>query len=414
MAKGSQRSSAIFAVIIVLALFAAGVWLWRSKVLVSGEQLVLTPTSFAALPGWSDSDARGGLAAFRRSCAAFANLSPMRSLGGAGYAGAVADWDGVCAAAPGGTVGEGAARRYFETWFVPVAVSSAARSDALFTGYYEPEIHGSLTQHGPYTTPVYGEPDDLLTADLGQFKDSLKGEHVTGRVVGHTFAPYPNRGEIDANGLSHAPVLFYADDPVQVFFLHIQGSGRVRLENGAFERVAYAGQNGRPYTAIGRVLIQQGAMDRSQMSMQAIRSWLQAHPGEARGLMESDQSFVFFRVTPLGDGTLGSPGSEGVPLTPEASIAIDEHLHPLGAPFFISASAPDADPSKPDRTLNRLFVAQDTGGAIKGAARADVFWGFGRAAESIAGRMKSTGRIFVLLPKALAARISPHTEYSAS
>jgi membrane-bound lytic murein transglycosylase A len=138
---------------------------------------------------------------------------------------------------------------------------------------------------------------------------------------------------------------------------------------------------------------------------------MQAHPGAARNVMESDQSFVFFRVTPLGDPSLGSPGSEGVPLTPEASIAIDEHLHPLGVPFFVTANAPDADPSKPDRALDRLFVAQDTGGAIKGAARADVFWGFGHDAESIAGRMKSSGQMFVLLPKALA--IAAHTQFGA-
>jgi membrane-bound lytic murein transglycosylase A len=163
---------------------------------------------------------------------------------------------------------------------------------------------------------------------------------------------------------------------------------------------------------VGRTLIAEGAIDRTQMSMQAIRGWMRAHPDSARAIMESDQSFVFFRLAPLGDPSLGSPGSEGVPLTPGASIAIDEHLHPLGAPFFVAASVPDVDPAKPDHALDRLFVAQDTGGAIKGAARADVFWGFGRDAESIAGRMKSAGHLYVLLPKPLAARISQRSEFS--
>jgi membrane-bound lytic murein transglycosylase A len=305
------------------------------------------------------------------------------------------------------------ARQYFESLFVPVLVAEGENADALFTGYYEPEIHGSRHRHGIYSTPIYGEPDDLVSADLGLFRDDLKGEHVTGRVFGHTFVPYFTRAQIDAGGMSHAPVLLYADDPVQVFFLHIQGSGRARLENGTFVRLTYAGQNGRPYTAVGHTLIAEGAIDRTHMSMQAIRGWMRTHPDAARATMESDQSFVFFRLAPLGDPALGSPGSEGVPLTPEASIAIDEHFHPLGTPFFVAARSPDVDPAKPDHPLNRLFVGQDTGGAIKGAARADVFWGFGDDAESIAGRMKSTGHLYVLLPKALAARISPQPAFGA-
>jgi membrane-bound lytic murein transglycosylase A len=411
MAKGPQRHSAILAVIFVLALAAVGIWLWQKRSPAPASRPVLTQVSFAALTGWDDSDARAALAAFRRSCVVLAGEPPMRAMGGAGYAGTVADWTGVCAAAPGGNVDRDAARRYFETWFEPLRVSGGLSGDALFTGYYEPEILGSRRRHGPYTAPIYGEPDDLLTADLGLFNENLKGEHITGRVQAGAFVPYFNRAEIDANGLSHAPVLLYANDPVRVFFLHIQGSGRARLDTGEFVRLAYAGQNGRPYTPVGRTLIRQGAIDRSRMSMQAIRGWMQAHPGAARNVMESDQSFVFFHVAPLGDPSLGSPGSEGVPLTPEASIAVDEHLHPLGAPFFVTANAPDADPSKPDRALDRLFVAQDTGGAIRGAARADVFWGFGHDAESIAGRMKSSGQMFVLLPKALA--IAAHTQFGA-
>jgi membrane-bound lytic murein transglycosylase A len=411
MAKGSQRSPAFILLILVLVVAAIAIWVWRANRVVPSSRLELTPVSFATLPGWGNTDARNALAAFRRTCETWAHESPAHALGGAGDAGAVADWQGVCANTPSGAVGEDTARRYFESEFTPVMAGSG--SDALFTGYYEPEIRASRRQHGAYTTPVYGMPDDLVTADLGLFRDDLKGDHVTGRIVGHAFVPYFNRAEIDANGLRHAPVLLYANDPVQVFFLHIQGSGRVRLDDGTFERLAYTGQNGRPYTAVGRVLINRGAIDGSQMSMQAIRSWMQTHGDAARSVMETDQSFVFFRIAPIGDPSLGSPGSEGIPLTPEASIAVDAHLHALGAPFYVAATAPDSDPSKPDRALDRVFIAQDTGGAIKGAARADVFWGFGRDAESVAGRMKSTGGLYVLLPKPLAARISPHTDYGA-
>jgi membrane-bound lytic murein transglycosylase A len=176
--------------------------------------------------------------------------------------------------------------------------------------------------------------------------------------------------------------------------MHIQGSGRVVFDDGKVVRVAYAGQNGWPYTAIGKTLIAEGAMTREQMSMQAIRGWLREHPDRARRIMESDASFVFFRELPVGDPKLGAPGAEGVTLTPGASIAVDMKIHPLGAPFYVTTRMPD---SKTD--LHRLFIAQDTGGAIRGPVRADIFFGFGPDAEKSAGGMKQTGQLFVLLPK---------------
>jgi membrane-bound lytic murein transglycosylase A len=206
-------------------------------------------------------------------------------------------------------------------------------------------------------------------------------------------------------------VLLYADDSIAVFFLHIQGSGRVRLPDGSYLRLAFAGVNGRAYTPIGRTLIAQGALDRQSVSLQTIRAWLLAHPDQARGVMESDGSFVFFQETPLGDPALGSPGSEGAELTPKASLAVDPHLHALGAPYFVAATSPDPDSAKPDSTLDRLLIAQDMGGAIKGPVRGDVFWGFGPSAEAIAGRMKSPGRLFVLLPKRLASALAPYKDY---
>jgi membrane-bound lytic murein transglycosylase A len=324
-------------------------------------------------------------------------------MGGAGYAGQASDWRPVCSEA--GTVPSGGARAWFERTFVPFELHEGTARGALFTGYYEPEIAASRTRHDAYTTPVYGLPRDLVTADLGLFRPDLSGARITGRVRDGKLIPLPVRAQIDTEGLDDAPVLLYARDAVSVFFLHIQGSGRASFEDGTVLRLAYAGQNGHPYTAVGRVLIQNGQVDRAHMSMQAIRGWLEAHPAESQRVMESDQSYVFFRELPIGDPGLGSPGSQGVPLTSRSSIAIDPAMHPIGVPMFLATEAPAPNPAQPQRSFACLCIAQDTGGAIKGGLRADIFWGYGADAESIAGRMKSVGHFYVLLPKSLAAHI---------
>jgi membrane-bound lytic murein transglycosylase A len=287
---------------------------------------------------------------------------------------------------------------------MPLAVGQGGSREGLFTGYYEPELRGSRIQHGRFRTPVYGMPDDLIEVDLGEFRESLRGERIAGRIEGQRLVPYATRAEIDHFGLPHAATLFFSDDPAAVFFLHIQGSGRVRLDDGSVLRVAYAGQNGWPYTAIGRALAEEGQIEREKLSMQAIRAWLDTHPHEARAVMEKDRSFVFFKELPLGDPRLGSPGAEGVALTPFASMAVDQRTHPFGAPFYVVASAPERDPAKPEAPLRRLFVAQDSGGAIRGPVRGDLFFGYGHDAESMAGRMKARGHYYVLVPTAVARR----------
>jgi membrane-bound lytic murein transglycosylase A len=221
----------------------------------------------------------------------------------------------------------------------------------------------------------------------------------------------PDRARINADGLKQAKILFYANDPVSVFFLHIQGSGRVHFDDGTSARVNYDAQNGQPYTAIGKTLIEMG-VPREGMSMQVIRKWLKDHPREARRVMETDKSYIFFREEPIADPNAGPIGSEGVALTPAASLAVDTRLHPLGAPMFVAATRPDAEPSRGEHPFHRLMVAQDSGGAIKNAVRGDVFWGYGSDAASIAGRMKSPGRLFVLLPKALAAKLGPSRDFA--
>lgn len=413
-AAAAPLARARFNILILLSFILTAVfggWLWWRLVTPFPGPLRLTPVDFSALSGWAESDPVQALAAFRRSCGALMHKPPGTAMGGAGYAGTAGDWQAVCDAVPSGRLDKNAARAWFEAWFRPIRISAGNAADGLFTGYYEPELKASRTKRGPYRIPVYGLPKDLVSVDLGRFRGSLKGERIAGRIEGQSLVPYPSRAEIDARGLGTAPILFFADDPVAVFFLHIQGSGRVVFDDGARARVAYAGQNGRPYTAIGRTLIEQGALLRDEVSLQTIRAWLKAHPGEAKRVMETDASYVFFRETPLGDPALGSAGSEGVALAPGASLAVDNRLHPLGAPFFVAASVPDPDAAKPDRPFMRLLIAQDTGGAIQGPVRGDVFWGFGHDAEAIAGRMKAHGTMAVLLPKPLAARLGQEKDY---
>jgi membrane-bound lytic murein transglycosylase A len=370
----------------------------------------LTPVSFSDLDGWSDSDPRAALSALRRSCAVLKARPDTALLGGAGYAGTARDWRGACAAAQASAAGESDARGFFEHWFEPIAIATRD-SAGLFTGYYEPEIRGSHTRHGAYQSPVYGLPNDLVTVDLGLFRKDLKGETISGHVVANKFVPFATRGEIEAQGLKSASVLFYSNDPVAVFFLHIQGSGRVHFDDGTFARVAYAGQNGHPYTAIGRTLIARGDIDRAHMSMQSLSAWLRANPKQARAIMDSDASYIFFSEAPIGDPKLGANGAQGLPLTPGASIAVDPRLHALGTPFFLDVMAPNPDANKPARPLRRLMIAQDTGGAIRGPIRGDIFFGFGPRADSMAGRMKSAGKFYVLVPKPLAEKLAPFRDY---
>ena len=359
--------------------------------------LALSPAGYDDLAGWHDDDHAAALVALERSCARFATLPDDRPVGPDGLAGTIADWRAPCAAAPGA---HGAARAFFEDWFVPFKATDRGRDEGLFTGYYEPLLHGALAESARYATPLYGRPDDLVTVDLGAFDDALEGRRIAGRVIDGKLMLYESRAEIDAGALDgRAQPIVWVDDPVDAFFLHVQGSGRVQLDGGGTLRVGYASANGRDYVSIGRVLIDRGELTREAVSLQTIRAWLAAHPGEARELLDQNPSFVFFRELE-GDGPIGA---QGVALTPERSLAVDRKFLPLGAPVWLDITVPDADPARPDRPLRRLLVAQDAGGAIKGPLRGDVFWGFGGDAESIAGRMKHRGRLYLLLPRGVAA-----------
>jgi membrane-bound lytic murein transglycosylase A len=361
--------------------------------------LRLAKVGFADLPAWENADAGPAFAAFLRSCGKMAAKDVAAPMGGAGYAGSVGDWRPACeaAAAYGGTE----KKRFFEEWFAPVAVSAGRAGEGLFTGYYEPEISVSRTRHDGYQTPVYGVPPDLVAVDLGAFRPALKGERIAGKVENGRLVPYASRAEIDAEGVPGAPVLFYAADPVDLFFLQIQGSGRALSDDGTVARLSYGAQNGYPYTAIGGVLVARGALKREEVSLAVLRAWLSAHPAEARNLMEQNDSYVFFREEPLGDASLGASGAEGVPLTAFGSMAVDTRIHPLGVPFFVAT----------DTDLKRLSVAQDRGGAIRGIVRADLYFGAGAKAEAAAGPLQASGRLYALLPKPVAAKMAVRTDY---
>ncbi len=359
--------------------------------------LHLSRTAFDQLPGWANADAQGSLASFQRGCAILAEKPDAAPMGGAGYAGTVSDWRGACSNAREGASGD--AKGFFARNFTAFAVSG----DATFTGYYEPLIHGSRQKHGAFQTPVYGLPADLVRADLALFDPKLKGEHISGRVSGHALVPYADREEIETGGVKTAPVLFYTDDAIAFFFLQIQGSGRVMFEGGGSERIGYAGENGRPYTAIGRILIADGSLTREDVSLQSIRAWLAAHPERSGAVMQTDKSYVFFQEKELGDAAVGPTGTLGANLTPLASLAVDPRFHALGVPVFVAAGGPDP--------VHALMVAQDTGGAIRGAGRGDIFFGFGAQAEARAGAMKAQGALYLLLPNGLAAKLGNSADF---
>lgn len=359
--------------------------------------LNLAPAGFEDLPGWDSGRQAGALAALRRSCTRFGTLPLDRPVGPDGVGGTIADWRPACDAASTVPDGDDAAgRAYFERWFRPFAATDNGESEGLFTGYYEPQLRGSRSRETPFSTPVYARPEELVLVDLGRFRESLRGERIAGKVVGGRLEPYATRAEIDAGALQGRNLeLAWVDDPVALFFLHIQGSGQIALRDGGTMRIGYDGHNGHPYVAIGRTLVARGVLDKDEVSLQSIRAWLRANPEEGREVMAGNPSFIFFRKLD-GDGPVGA---QGVALTPGHSLAVDRTFLPLGAPMWLDAE----DPLDQDARLRRLLVAQDTGGAIRGPVRGDVFWGAGSEAEERAGRMKSTGRYWLLLPATPAA-----------
>ena len=363
-----------------------------------------TPVGFAALAGWAEDAHAEALPALLRSCGRLKSVPDDRELGPKGpagpVAGTVADWRAACAALETLPKGDHVAlRASLEQHFAPLAVANVADQTGTFTGYYEAELRGAFAPSERYGWPLYAKPPDLVTADLGAFRADLEGVRLYGRVENGRLLPYRERAEIDDGALAGQDLeLIWVDDPVDSFFLHVQGSGRVILSDGRVVRVGFAATNGLPFTAIGQVLLDEGKVGSGGASVQGIRDWLRANPAEAREVMRRNRRFTFFRVIE-GEGPIGG---HGVPLTPGRSLAVDPAFMPLGAPVWLETTWPGGD-----LPLRRLMVAQDIGGAIKGPVRGDFFWGYGEEALHYAGRMKQSGRYFLLLPKAVAQRYAP-------
>ena len=347
---------------------------------VPPSKTAFVPGTFADLPGWGRDDVRAAWPAFQSSCAVI---------------GKRADWKEACSIAR--TVNandERAVRLFFETFLVPHRVIAPDGSDSgLVTGYYEPLLRGARKQGGAYQTPLYKVPDDMLTIDLAGVYPELKGKRLRGRLQGRKVVPYSSRAEIARADFSGKELL-WVDDPVEAFFLEVQGSGRVQLDSGETVRVAYADQNGHPYKSIGKYLVEKGELRLDQASAQGIKAWIAGHPTRMQELFNANPSYVFFKEERLPYPKIGPKGAMGLPLTPQRSVAIDPTQLPLGAPIFLSTTQPNTD-----IPMQRLVMAQDTGGAIRGAIRVDYFFGFGTEAAENAGRMKQRGNVWVLLPK---------------
>lgn len=344
--------------------------------------LSVTPLSFMKLGGWNG-DAHGeALEAFQRSCTKLQALPKNAVVGSGMLSGSAGHWQRACTeAAMIDAQDKVAARAFFEREFVPYQLAYQGKTQGKFTGYYEPLMRGSWEKKAAYQEPIYSRPADL----------------VTGKTYPFTRSDIDN-GALAGKGLEQ----LYINNPVDVFFLHVQGSGRVLMDTGEMIALRFDGKTNQPYTAIGKVLVERGELTREEVSAPTIRKWLHNHPNEARDIMQHNKSFVFFQVVP--QSANGPVGAQNVPLIPERSLAVDASFIPLGMPLWLSTTLPHSAFGKGE-PYERLMVAQDKGSAITGAIRGDIFFGFGDRAEDLAGYMNSEGTLVALIPKMLAREV---------
>jgi membrane-bound lytic murein transglycosylase A len=349
---------------------------------------VYEPVVFEMLPATRLEDWAAAWPAFMQSCRALGKRDA---------------WREVCVQAERIDARDGrAVQAFFATRFDAYRVLSARidgdreerRDVGLMTGYYEPLLRGSRSKSSRYATPIYRVPADLLVIDLGSVYPDLASLRLRGKLQGRRIVPYPSRAEITNGEPLAGNELLWVDDPVEAFFLQVQGSGRVQFDDGTLVRLGYGDQNGHPYRSIGRWLVDQGELTMDQASMAGIKAWIARNPARAKELLDQNPSYVFFRELPLGDPTAGPVGALGVPLTPGYSLAADARHIPLGALVVVSSTDPDNG-----APMLRPMLAQDTGGAIRGALRFDFFWGFGAEAGQTAGRQKNDVSAWILVPK---------------
>lgn len=356
------------------------------------------PTAYKELPGWIGDDHSEALPAFIRSCEKIEKLPEDKAIGSFEEMGKVSDWLPLCQAArvirPGNKI---EAQYFFESRFLPYTVRNNNEGKGLFTGYYEPDLRGAFGPDPRYRYPIFARPDDLIGANLEEFDDKYKGQTIAGRLKDGRFVPYYSRAEIEDGALAGRQLeTVWVDSAIDAFILHIQGSGRIILPDGSHVRVGYAGRNGHRYTSIGRELVAAGVMRLDDVTMPAIRAWMEAHPVAALALMRKNNSFIFFKVAKDNAGPIGA---QGVVLTPGRSLAVDRKFWSLGLPVWLDSTEPG---TAPKQKLRRLLITQDTGSAIKGPVRGDYFWGHGANAALKAGLMKEQGEIYMLLPQSAA------------
>jgi peptidoglycan lytic transglycosylase A len=355
------------------------------------------PLSWAQVDGWADDDLLPAFATFRVSCQPIsaerdAPASP-KTLG--------TSLREPCRAARNANVKTPAdARAFFERNFVPLQISKLGEADGFVTGYYEPVLEGSKTPTDVFNVPVYRRPSNLFIRGVKQDGPAPNGGKVYRKIGRRKLVPYYERAEIEDGAIAGRGLeICYLKNQTELLFMQIQGSGRIKLTDGTTLRVNYDAHNGQPYTPVGRILIERNIIPREEMSMQRIREWMEANPDGAQELRRQNKSYVFFREVKLGDRD-EAVGGQGVPLTPQRSIAVDHGLHLYGTPFFITGKLP-LESEKSPTPFHRLMIAQDTGSAITGPARADLYFGAGPDAARVAGRLKNSIRFAILVPKAL-------------
>ncbi|WP_421693008.1 murein transglycosylase A [Aestuariivirga sp.] len=361
----------------------------------------LSRVAFTDIPGWAQHDPTAAFLAFRRSCQEMLEQGTGFSRA-VKFGGSPSSWREVCVAA----FETQHAQEFFESRFSAWQVKDGERPDGLFTGYFEPEVEGSRSGGPGFHVPIYRRPDDLV-AFTGE--EQRQTGLTVGRRIRGAAQPYLTRREIEGGALTGQDLeIVWLKDWADAFFIQIQGSGRVRFSDGSSMRLSFAAKSGLPYTGIGGLLVDRGVLGPDEVSMQTIRKWMTAHPIDARTLMWENQSFVFFRDVKLEDPHLGALGAQHVQLTPQRSLAADRFLWMFGTPVWLDTQVPTGDERRPAE-FRQLLIVQDTGSAIKGLARGDVYWGFGEEAARVAGPMKSEGRMTVLLPHAVAAELGLET-----
>jgi membrane-bound lytic murein transglycosylase A len=359
------------------------------------KKIILKKAEFAQLPGWTSKHIQPSFRAFQESCKTFLRQDPEKEVGTNIIKLHVKDWQPACRAAMiKNNYTPKEAKLFFETWFIPAEYHNNKPVHGLFTGYFMPLLQGHSHQTNTYNVPIYGVPSSMITANLSLFKKEFKNKRIVGRREGNTLLPFYTREQINQGALKNkAPVLFWVNDPMDRLFLEIEGSGAIDLVNGKRVYVGYAGENGAPYTSIAGVLIKEGIMTPDNASSKNIKEYLQAHPKEINRVLNKNESFVFFQ-TLKNDSAYGA---QGVPLTPGYSLAVDKTWVPYGTPTWLSTTI--SDEHQKTKPFNRLMVAQDTGGAIRGTVRGDVFWGAGKKASFLANHMRNEGRYWLLLPR---------------